>query len=333
MAKYQVDKIRNIAFCGHGSSGKTTLIDKILNTTGAVKRQASVDDGTSICDFDEEEKHHQYTIETTLVHFDHGGLHFHAADTPGYPDFIGQTIGAMRGVDTAAIVVNAQSGIEVNTRRVFAEAGKAGLGRMIVVNRMDLENIIFGELIDGIKEMFGNQCVLLNVPLGQGAEFRGVASTLRVPDDTAGALVDPAEISEPLMESIIEVDEAVMERYFEGTQPTQEELGRLIGQAVAEGTLIPIVCTAGKTGVGVPELLDALTLCSLAPGTIKRTAKNADGEEVAVEADPAGSLVAQVFKTPHRPVRAETEFLSASSPARSKRTRRCRWWVSGSRSS
>ena len=128
MPKFSVEQIRNIAFCGHGSAGKTTLVDKILTTTGGVSRSASVDDGTSICDFDEEEKQHRYTIEATLVHCDHAGKHFQLIDTPGYPDFVGQAIGAMRGVDTAAIVINAQSGIEVNTRRVFAEAKKPASG-------------------------------------------------------------------------------------------------------------------------------------------------------------------------------------------------------------
>ena len=114
-----------------------------LIKTGAVNAHPSVDEGTSICDFDPEEKHHKYTIEAKVVHFEHGGKHFHVIDTPGYPDFIGQTIGAMHGVDTAVIVINAQSGIEVNTRRVFDEAGKAGLGRMIVINKMDADNIDF----------------------------------------------------------------------------------------------------------------------------------------------------------------------------------------------
>ena len=128
MAKHKVEDIRNVALCGHGGAGKTTLVDNILNHTGALKRQASVDDGTSICDFDEEEKTHKYSIEAAVTHFDHGQKHFNLIDTPGYPDFIGQTIGALWGVDTAVIVINAQSGIEVNTRRVFAEAKKAGLG-------------------------------------------------------------------------------------------------------------------------------------------------------------------------------------------------------------
>ena len=122
MPKYSVEQIRNIAFCGHGSAGKTTLVDKILTTTGAVSRNASVDDGTSICDFDDEEKQHSYTIESTRGAFRSRRQALPVIDTPGYPDFIGQAIGAMRGVDTAAIVINAQSGIEVNTRRVFTEA-------------------------------------------------------------------------------------------------------------------------------------------------------------------------------------------------------------------
>ncbi len=309
MPKYSVEQIRNIVFCGHGSAGKTTLVDKILTTTGAVSRPASVDDGTSICDFDEEEKHHKYTIEASVVHVDQGGKHFHLIDTPGYPDFIGQAIGAMRGVDTAAIVINAQSGIEVNTRRVFTEAKKAGLGRIIVLNRMDADNIDFATLIESIQELFGKACVLLNVPLGQGAAFRGVASTLKPPADASGALVDPAEISESLLETIIEVDEAVMERYFEGTPPSEEEIARLIVQAVAQGTLIPMVCVSGKTGAGLPEFIEALALCSLPPDAIVRTAKNAAGEAVEVKADPAGPLVAQVFKTRIDPFVQKLNFI------------------------
>jgi elongation factor G len=297
MAKYSIDQIRNVVFCGHGSAGKTTLVDKILTTTGAVARNASVDDGTSICDFDEEEKHHKYTIEATVVQCDHGGKHFCMIDTPGYPDFIGQAIGAMRGVDTAAIVINAQSGIAVNTRRVFGEAKKAGLGRIIVINRMDSDNIDFLTLVDNIQELFGKACVLLNVPLGQGADFRGVASTLKPPADAAGALIDPKEIYEPLLETIIEVDEEVMGRYFEGIPPTDEEVSRLIVKAVAQGSLVPIVCVSGKTGAGLPELIEALGLCALPPNVLPRTGKNAAGEEVEIKADPAGPLVAQVFKT------------------------------------
>ena len=131
-----VESIRNVVLCGHGSSGKTTLADSFLTLTDTVKGNHSVEDGTSICDFDPEEKKHKYSIEAAAIHFEFGGLRFNVIDTPGYPDFIGQVIGPMQAVDTAVIVVNAHSGIEVNTRRVFKEAGNQGLGRIIVINKI-----------------------------------------------------------------------------------------------------------------------------------------------------------------------------------------------------
>ena len=301
MAKYKTEDIRNVALCGHGGTGKTTLVDKMLTTTGAISRPASVDDGTSICDFDDEEKHHKYTVEAKVVHFDHAGKHFHVIDTPGYPDFIGQTIGALRGVDTAAIVINGQAGIEVNTRRVFAEAQKAGIGRMIIINKMDSDNVDYPALLGKIQEVFGSECVPISVPVGHGGDFKGVVSTLQPPADTAGALVDPNEINQSLIESIVMADEEVMNRYLEGQPPSEEELGRLLVQAIADGSLVPVVAVSGKTGAGFKELLDTLAMCALPPDKVKRTARKAadgsEGEEIELKADPDGPLVAQVFKT------------------------------------
>ena len=296
MAKYKIEDIRNIAFCGHGNSGKTTLADAILNDLGIVKRPASVDDGTSICDFDEEEKSHKYTIEASVIHFDANGKHFNVVDTPGYPDFIGQTIGALGGVDTAAIVINAQSGIEVNTRRVFNEAKKAGCGRLIIINKIDGDNVNFPQLVETIQDVFGPECVPLNVPIGHGNAFSGVISTLKEgPAD--GALIDPNDIREGLIENVVTADDEVMERYMEGNMPTDEELSRLLVQAVKEGTLIPILCVSGKMKIGLKELIEELGKCAVPPSEIVVTAKNADGEEVEVTPDPNGPVMAQVFKT------------------------------------
>ncbi len=211
-------------------------------------------------------------------------------------------------MDTAAIVINAQSGIEVNTRRCFDEAGKAGVGRIIVINKLDGENIDFPALLASVQELWGNACVLFNVPLGSGGDFRGVASCLKPPADTSGALVDPNEISETLIESIIEVDEAATERYFEGQQPSPEELDQLIVEAVAQGSLIPIICASSKTGGGVDELLDAWSRCALPPGRVERRASN-DGEEVEVAPNPEGPLVAQVFKTRIDPFVQKLNFI------------------------
>src|SRR5437667_1609500 len=278
MAKYNIEDIRNIALCGHGSAGKTTLADRLLTTTGAVNAQASVDAGTSICDFDAEEKEHKYSIEAAVVHFDHSGKHFNLIDCPGYPDFIGQTLGALRAVETAAITINAHSGMGVNTRRCFAEAGKAGIGRMIVINRLDGDNIDFPGLLQSIQELWGKQCVLYNVPLGVGANFHGVASCLKPPAEAKDALVNPADVHDALIEAIVEVDEQATEKYFEGVVPEGEELDRLTVASVAAGSLVPIMCVSGKTGVGVPELLEAFAHCALPPTAIVRHGRKGDEE-------------------------------------------------------
>lgn len=296
MPKYSPENIRNIVLCGHGGSGKTTLTDAFLNASGKVKRPASVDDGTSICDFDEEEKAHKYTIEPSCVNFDWAGKHFDVFDSPGYPDFIGGAISTMGASDTAVIVVNASSGIEVNTRRVFAEAKKAGLGRIVVLSKMDGDNIKFDELIDSIKSVFGQEAALFNVPVGQGANFSGVVDVLK-PTDAAGALVDPAELHEELIESIVSVDDAAMERYFEGELPNDEEMAKLIAKGIKEESLIPIFCVSAKTGVGLNELLNGLASFALPADALTRIGKDSEGNEVEVTADPNGPIVAQIFKT------------------------------------
>jgi elongation factor G len=291
-----VETIRNIAVCGHGSAGKSTLIEQLLVRSGAVVRQPS-DNGSPLVDFDELEKSHHHSIESHVAHFEHGGKYFQILDTPGYPDFIGQTIGALHGVDTAVIVVNAHSGIEVNTRRTFAEAGKLGLGRLIVVNKMDDENIDFPALLERIRETFGPECLLLEAPLGSGSNFKGVANLLHPIDGVKGSLVDLNEHATKLIESVIELDDEVTSRYFEGKQPTQEELQRLIVEAVATGHVVPILCTSAKTGVGVEELFEALEECSLPANRLPHVATREDGTMVEVKPDPKGPFVAQVFKT------------------------------------
>ena len=188
----KVEEIRNIALVGHGSSGKTTLADSFLVTVGEASGHHSVDDGTSICDFDEEEKAHKYSIETALTHFKHANKQFFILDAPGYPDLIGQAISALRAADTALICIDAHAGIKVNTRRMFQEAGKAGVGRMFLLNKLDADNIDFPSLVESIREVFGIGCVLLNVPIGLGNDFKGVASTLKIEGNAAGAVIDPS---------------------------------------------------------------------------------------------------------------------------------------------
>ena len=252
-----------------------------------------------------------------MTHFDHAGKNFNMIDCPGYPDLIGQTVGALRAVDTALVAIDAHAGIKVNTRRVWQEAEKAGVGKVIVITKLDADNINFEELLANIKEVFGNGCVPVNVPVGLGTDFKGVVSTLQVPDDTSGAVLDPAEISESLVESIIEVDEAVMEKYFEGEMPTKEQLAALMVRAIGEGTLVPILCLSTKGGGGVDELLDFLAGSALPPTAVVRKA-TVDGDEVTLKPDPSAALAGQVFKTRIDPFVQKLSFIRIYSGTLSK---------------
>ena len=310
MAKHQVADIRNVALVGHGAVGKTTLADLMLFKAGIGSRAGSVDDGTSILDTDEDEKHRKLSITSAMVHFSHGGKRINVIDTPGYPDFIGQVIGALRAVETAVITLSATAGIEVNTRRVFHLAGNAGLGRMVLVNKCDLENINYDRLITFLQETFGAACVPLNLPVGLGPKFSGVVSTLSVPATVPdGVPADPQAVNQTLMDAIVEADEALMERYLEGQELSPAEVAGGLTKAVAAGTLIPVFFASTKTGVGVPEFMDALATCALAPTDVERKAKNAAGEDVVLSQTPEAPLVAQVFKTRIDPFVARMSFL------------------------
>jgi elongation factor G len=298
MARTRVEDIRNIALMGHGAAGKTTLADLMLFKAGKATRAGSVDDGSSVLDFDDEEKQHKYSISSSLVHLNHEGKEIVLIDNPGYPDFIGQTICSLHAVETAVIVVNASAGIEVNTRKVFALAGEAGLGRMILINKLDLENIRFPELIESIQETFGKRCVLMNVPSGLGADFKSVISTLDIPADVpAGIPIPPADITQSLMDAIVESDETMMTRYLDGDKFTADEIDHGVEHAMTVGTLIPIFCVSAKTGVGVPEFMTAIAHDALTPLDLERAALNPAGEKVVLSQSEDAPFVAHVFKT------------------------------------
>ena len=323
MAKANIQDIRNLVVCGHGGCGKTTLVDQLLTKTGAVNAHPSVDEGTSICDFDPEEKHHKYTIEAKVVHFEHGGKHFQMIDTPGYPDFIGQTIGAMHGVDTAVIVINAQAGIEVNTRRVFAEAGKAGLGRMIVINKMDAENIDFPALVDAIREMWGSACVLLNVPRGtRGRISRAWSARSTCPGHQRRAARSPRNPrSAPRVDhrSRRRGDGAVLRGHAADRRGTvrPDRAGGRRRHAWCRSS-----AARARRAWACPELLDAVATCGLPPDAQPRTVTKGD-EQMQVKADPDGPLVAQVFKTRIDPFVQKLSFIRIYSGT-IKRTTTCR---------
>lgn len=302
MAKYRVDDIRNLALVGHGAAGKTSLADALLFKAGAVERHGSVDEGTSVSDYDDEEKKRHISIDTSVLYLDHQGKRVHMLDTPGYPDFVGAALGALGAVETAVVVVSAPNGLEVNTRRMFNESGKRGLGRMLVINKMDAENIKFDVLLKTIQDTFGKGCVLFNAPVGLGPQFTGVVSVLNPPDKApAGCPVDLAQARSKLVDAIVESDDALMEKFLlEGTV-SSDELTAAIPKALATGTVIPIFCTSGKKDTGVPEFLDAICKYALSPVQgKKRVAIKGSGDkaqEVTLQPSESGDFVGQVFKT------------------------------------
>ena len=158
MKAYDSDNIRNVALVGHQGSGKTILGEAMLYSAGVINRMGDIQAGNTVSDYHPSEHEREMSVYASLLTAEWGGVKINVLDTPGYPDFIGQAIGVLRGVDTAAIVVNAQSGIEVNTRRVFIEAGKAGRGRMIVINKIDADNLDLPALLSAITGQFGKQC-------------------------------------------------------------------------------------------------------------------------------------------------------------------------------
>ncbi len=302
MASYRVADIRNIALVGHEVAGKTSLTDALLFKAKAVDRRGSVDDGTSFSDFDEEEKKLKYSIDTSLTYLEHQGKALHLLDAPGKPDFVGAALGALNAVENAVIVISAPNGIQVNTRRLFSDAGKRGLARFLVINRMDGDNINFEALLKSIKDSFGKGCVLCNAPIGQGGQFSGVVSVLNPPASLpAGCLGDLDQARSQLIDAIVECDEELMEKYLMEGSVSGAELVAALPKALASGTVVPIFCASAKKDIGVAELLDALAQYALSPLQGKpRTAIKGSGDkaaEVTLEASESGEFVGQVFKT------------------------------------
>ena len=302
MPGYKTEDIRNVAFVGHGGTGKTTLADLFLFKAGVTNRAGSVDEGSSAFDRDDDEKDRKSSITSAVGHVTHAGKRFNFIDTPGYPDFIGQVAGSLSAVETTAIVISATSGVEVNTRRTFQMAGDTGCGRIIVLNRCDGDNIEFAERVSQIQDVFGMQCIPVNVPDQVGPGFSAVLGTLN-PEGTG--VVDPADYSEPLMDAIVEADEELMEKYMETMELSADEADDGITKAIAAGTLIPIFCVSSRKDVGVSELLDGIASMCPAPGDVARTAD--DGADIT--ADAGGPVITQVFKNRIDPFVAKMNFV------------------------
>ena len=284
--------IRNIVLLGHGGSGKTSLAEAMLHKSGATNRLGSVDDKTSICDYYDEEKKHQHSIQSALAHINHAGKLINIIDTPGYPDFIGPAIKAIPAAETAVIVISAPAGIETNTRKMFRLAAEANMPRLIVINKMDAENVAFPELIKGIQETFGSQCRCANLPAADKASIIDC-----IENETGDSpLMDVAQAHTELIESVIEADDDLMESYLGGEEISTGKIASVFVEALKAGTLIPIVFTDARREIGVQELLDIIVRYTPSPRQVKPVQLK-DGDSLTeLAADPAGPLAGLVFR-------------------------------------
>ena len=297
--------IRNVVLLGHGGSGKTSITEAILHTTGAINRLGSVDDKTAVSDYYDEEKEHQHSILASIVHAQHSGKLINVIDTPGYPDFTGPAIVAIPAAETAILVISATSGIETNTRNFFHLTGEAGKPRVIVINKLDAENVEFPELIAALQETFGSQCRCANLP---ATDKNSVIDCI---ENSAGSspVMDVADAHTQLIESVIEADDALMERYLGGEEIKPEQITAVFVKALKAGTLIPIVFTDARHEIGIKELLDLIVKYTPSPLDAE-PAKLVDGEKVTeLKADPSTPLAGLVFRVAFDP-RSNMKFAS-----------------------
>ncbi len=292
MAKHASSDIRNIVLCGHAGAGKTILAEAMLLKSKAISRLGSVADGTTVSDFEKEEKEYRYSLSSALMHAAHAGKEINIIDTPGQVDFQGGMIAGLAAADTAVICVNAQRGVELMTRKAWDLATKYNLGKILVITRMDGENVNAQEVLSGIQKAFGAKCVPVVVNNGEGASFAGVAAAMV--DAPSGEAED---LKQAAVENAVEADDALMEKFMETMELSADELAAVLPKALQTGSLTPVFMVSAEKDLGVAELMDFIAKYAPTPLMAMRDLVKENGEsagKLAPKED--GPVLGQVFK-------------------------------------
>ncbi len=295
MAARTPQTTRNVAFCGHGTCGKTTLIEGLLAKAKAISRPGSVADKSTVCDFDDLEKEKGYSIDLATAHLDHGGATVNIIDTPGYRDYVGQVYSAVRAIECMIVVVDSDDGVRPNTRKVWEIADQAGVPRIVVINRCDREHAKDDEVVAELREQLSPACHPIQKPDAIGPSFSSVSSLVG------------GEGGEDLQDAIAEADDDLMERYLGGEDVSAEEWQSGLVAAVKSCSVFPVLYAAGEKDIGTAELLDAIVeLVPNASESLGRTcSKPADGdaepEQVPVATDVDSPLCGFVFRVASDP--------------------------------
>ncbi|MDX1374357.1 MAG: elongation factor G [Burkholderiales bacterium] len=302
MGSHSIEHIRTIALVGQSGCGKTTLAEALLAQAGAIPAAGSVERGSTVCDYTPLEKELQHSLKLAVASFDakngEGATRVHLLDTPGYADFAGHSVPALAAVETAAIVVNAQNGVEMMTGRFMSWAEHRGLDRIIIVNRIDAENVDLPGLLASIQAHFGKECLPLNLPAGGASR---VSDCFFAPSGESD-FSSVEEAHRQLVDQVVEVDEDLMAEYLEKGEVAPDALHAPLERALREGHLVPVVFTSAKTGAGVRELLDVIVklLPNPAEGNpptyLNTPADGSPASELTARPDPSAHALAHVFK-------------------------------------
>jgi len=299
MANRETRLIRNLALLGHSGSGKTLLSERLLVKAGVKGDAGTIERGDTAADFDPLEKQYQHSLDSAILHLPAGTTEVQLIDTAGDPDFRGQTLAAMSAVETAAIVINAVTGIEMSTRRLMRRARQRRLCRMIIINRIDADEVDLEALVREIRDEFGPQCLPVNLP----AENRSTVRECFYHDDGATDIFSLAEAHSAIRDQVVEVDEALMARYLDGEEISREELHDAFELALREGHLVPICFTSARTGAGCGELLRFIERLLPSPleGNPPHFRAGSEERKVTARPDPDAHVLAHVFKIVNDP--------------------------------
>jgi elongation factor G len=300
---YSTPDIRNVALAGHPGAGKTTLFEALLHAGGAIQAAGTIERGNTVSDFDPLEKERGHSIDAAIASTDHAGIHLNLVDTPGYPDFRGPTLSALAAVETIAIVVDADKGVEYGTRRMMERARQRGLCRAVVVNKIDHEAADCARVLAELREEFGPEVLPLNLPADGGkavVDCFGQSSG----DSDLGPVAD---WHQKIIDQVVEVNETVMDHYLDlgegGLSGT--ELHDAFEQCLREGHLVPVCFASARTGAGVKELLDAAERLFPHPGEANpppfAKGAGADAQPVEARPDPDAHVIADVFRIVNDP--------------------------------
>ncbi|HET8570175.1 MAG TPA: elongation factor G [Candidatus Limnocylindria bacterium] len=307
MASFTPERIRNVAVVGHGGTGKTTLVETLLNVVGATTRLGKVDDGTSILDTDPEEHRRRITINMALAQLSHDGTKINFLDTPGFADFAGDQRAALRVADSAVVAIDGSAGVQVGTQLVWRDLEAAGTPRVVVVTRLDRENADFDRTLEQLRDAYGIRVVPLHVPVGATHDVSATidllhGTVLKGPKDPIAEMPEAerervGEYRRQLVEAIVETKDDLMERYLEGAEMSYEELRDALHEAVRDGRVIPVVATSAAKKVGFAAVLSTIVEMLPSPAEAGTVVGKANGNDVARKINAGEKLAAFVFKT------------------------------------